>query len=414
MAWARHAMRWLGVLALLGAVGSGLGAERPELRVTSVLLGRRPGDGRMLLAVRGQWLKPGALWKYQVVYWRGRELLFEQRGERAFVAVDGEQPQLASFLVETPGHRAELQRLLAGGARGFAVVVTGKSAMLAKLPALPPGRQLALAALYCYELDVGALAAQTGVESLKIADVNDGSDLSPLAAMKGLRNLTIYRSRRVKWSTLAKLTQLEALALDDCGNNCDLAAVAKLPGLVSLRVSGGSGQPRKSQALRGMTRLRRLSLRSWRGLGDLSLVAPLTRLEGLELTQTDAADLSPLAGLTQLRWLSLAYSGRLKDLTPLLKLRRLASLSLMRCERVTSLATVAKMTGLRELDLSYCDGFSDLSPLASLTRLKRLDLSHCRGVRNLEPLKAMVRAGTEVVVGRQLQKQLEALRKTDF
>ena len=294
------------------------------------------------------------------------------------------------------------------------MVVTAKSGMLATLPVLPPGRNLALAALYSYKLDVDALAAQTGVESLKIADVNDGSDLSPLAAMKGLRNLTIYRSRRVKLSTLAKLIQLEALALDDCGNNCNLAAVAKLPRLISLRVTAGTGQPRNAEAIAGMSRLRRLSLRSWRGLGDLSLVAALTRLEGLEVTQTDAADLSPLAGLTQLRWLSLAYSGRLKDLTPLLKLKRLTSLSLARCERVTSLATVAKMTWLRELHLSYCDGFSDLSPLASLTRLKRLDLNHCRGVRNLRPLKAMVRAGTDVVVGRQLQKQLEALRKPDF
>ena len=414
MAWARHAMRWLGVLALLGAVGSGLGAERPELRVTSVLLGRRPGEGRMLLAVPGQWLEPGALWKYQVVYWRGRELTFQQRGERAFVAIDRGEPQLASLLVVTPGHRAELQRLLAGGARGFAVVVTAKSGMLATLPPLPPGRDLALAALYSYKLDVDALAAQTGVESLKIGDLGGYADLSPLAAMTGLRNLTIYRSRRVKFSTLAKLTQLEALALDDCGNNCDLAAVAKLPRLVSLRVSAGTGQPRNPKAISGMTRLRRLSLSSWRGLGDLSLVAPLTRLEGLEATQTDAADLAPLAGLTQLRSLSLAHSGRLKDLTPLLKLRRLASLSLMRCERVTSLATVAKMTSLRELDLSYCDGFSDLSPLALLTRLKRLDLQHCQGVKNLQPLKAMVRAGTEVLVGRQLQTQLEALRKPDF
>ena len=407
-------MRWLGVLALLLSARAGVAGERPDLRVASVVLGRRPGEGRMLLAVPGQWLKPGALWKYQLVYWRGRKLLFQQRGERAFVSVDGKEPQLASLLVETPADAKALEKLLADGAREFAIVVRAAKGWLPRLPVLPAGRDLALAVLYCYKLDVAALAAQTDVESLKIGDLGNYTDLGPLAAMRGLRNLTIYRSRRVKWPTLAKLTQLEALALDDCGNNCDLAAVARLPRLISLRVGAGSGQPRNPQALAGMTRLRRLSMRSWRGLGDLSLVARLTRLEGLEVTQTDVADLSPLAGMTNLRWLSLSYSARIKDLRPLLKLKRLTSLSLVRCEGVTSLATLGKMTWLRELDLSYCDGFSDLSPLAPLTRLERLDLQHCKGVRNLEPLKHMIRAGTEIEVSRQLQPQLEALRKTDF
>ena len=414
MAWATRAKRWVGALALLVAAAPAVAGERPELPVASVVLGRRPGEGRMLLAVPGQWLRPGALWKYQLVYWRGQELLFEQRGERAFLAVDGKKPQLASILVETRDDVKALEGLLDAGARGFAVVVRPSKGELPRLPVLPPGRDLALAALYCYKLDVGALAAQTGVESLKIGDVNDGSDLSPLAAMAGLRHLTLFRSRRVKWSTLASLTQLEALTLEDCGNSCDLAAVARLRRLISLRVDAGTGRPRNADAIAGMTRLRRLSLSSWRGLGDLSLVAPLTRLEGLEATMTDATDLSPLAGLQRLRWLSLSYSGRLKDLTPLLKLKGLTSLSLTRCERITSLATLAKMTGLRELDLSYCESFSDVSPLAALTRLKRLDLQHCGGVRDLEPLKAQIRGGVEIAVSRKLQAQLEALRKTDL
>ena len=403
MASARHRIAWLAA-AVLGSACTARAAEQRELRAASVVLGRRPGEGRMLLATRGQWIRPGALWKYQLVYWQGRELVFRQGDERALVGIDGDEPQLASILVETPAHAAELDRLLAAGARGFAVVIRPSKFGLERLPVLPPGRDLAIAALYCHKLDAGALAVQTGVESLKLGDVSDGSDLSPLAAMTSLRHLTLYRSRRLKWSSLASLTQLEALTIDDCGNSCDLAAVAELPRLVSLCVGGGSGQPRNAEAIPGMTRLRRLSLPSWRGLADLARVAPLTRLEALEVTHSDVTDLSPLVGLQQLRWLSLSHSGRLKDLTPLLKLERLTALSLARCERISSLAALARMTGLRELDLSYNESFSDLSPLAGLTRLER----------NLEPLRPLIRAGTVIMVSRTLQAQLDRLRATDF
>ncbi len=414
MASARRVGTWLCAAALLGAAGSATAGEPQEPIVASILLGRRPGDGRMVLAARGEWLRPGALWKYQAVYWRGREVLFDYRDATSFVSIDGGEPQLASILVETPAQVAEVKRLIAAGARGFAVVVIGNGDKFPDLPVLPAGRELALVTYYSSRLDVGKVAAQTGIESLKITDMDDfDTDLSPLAGMTRLRHLNLYRCRRFKWASLAKLVQLEAIEAGDCGDNCNLAVLKTLPRLVSLRIVADTGLPRNFAALADMTQLRRLGLSGCRDVADLSFLASLARLEALELS-CGATDIAPVARLKGLRWLSLAYCRQLSDLSPLAKLKQLASLSLAGCDRVTNLATVARVVGLRELDLSYCAGFSELSPLAGLTQLRRLDLRRCTGVRDLRPLKSMVRAGAEVLVDDPLKKQLDALGKTDF
>jgi hypothetical protein len=71
-------------------------------------------------------------------------------------------------------------------------------------------------------------------------------------------------------------------------------------------------------------------------------------------------DLSPLASLKSLRWLSLADSPQLTDLKWISKFpvdqwqRGLASLDVQRCPRLIDIAPLLPRRGLTELDLTGC------------------------------------------------------------
>jgi internalin A len=70
------------------------------------------------------------------------------------------------------------------------------------------------------------------------------------------------------------------------------------------------------------------------------------------------------------------------DLTPLASLPALQGLNCSRTQ-VSDLTPLASLTALQQLDCSYTQ-VSDLSPLASLTALQQLDCSRCR-LRALPP-----------------------------
>jgi hypothetical protein len=102
----------------------------------------------------------------------------------------------------------------------------------------------------------------------------------------------------------------------------------------------------------------------------------------LELNDSDIADLTPLAGLGELRMLWLNQTP-VADLAPLAGLDGLKYIFL-EDTHVTDLAPLAGLTRLQTLRLSGTQ-VSDLSPLAGLTSLRVLALSRTR-VTDLAPL----------------------------
>ena len=100
------------------------------------------------------------------------------------------------------------------------------------------------------------------------------------------------------------------------------------------------------------------------------------------------ADLSPIAGLTNLSALNLRYC-QLSDLSPLAGLRNISTLDLYGCKSLSDLSPLAGLTNLSTLDLSYCASLSDLSPLAGLTNLSTLNLDSCTSLSDLSPLAGL-------------------------
>ena len=117
-------------------------------------------------------------------------------------------------------------------------------------------------------------------------------------------------------------------------------------------------------------------------LADLTPLAQLSALESLDLRLTKVSDIYTLAHLTALQKLNL-MSTQVSDITPLAHLTALESLNL-RGTKVSDLTPLAHLTALESLDLMSTQ-VSDITPLAHLTALYSLDLSDIH-VSDLTPL----------------------------
>ena len=136
-----------------------------------------------------------------------------------------------------------------------------------------------------------------------------------------------------------------------------------------------------------VTPLARLTELEWLSLNDtavadLTPLTTLTRLEKLWLNNTAVADVSPLTTLTRLRGLSLAGTA-ISDVTPLARLTELEWLSL----NDTAVADLTPLTTLTRLEKLWLNNtaVSDVTPLTTLTRLTELYLSYT-GVSDVAPL----------------------------
>ena len=106
-------------------------------------------------------------------------------------------------------------------------------------------------------------------------------------------------------------------------------------------------------------------------VGDVSQLAGLTELEWLTLRETPVSDITPLARLKRLERLNL-IDTQVRNLSPLSGLSNLEGLHLIGSP-VTDLSPLSKLTKLEEISLGDTL-VRDLSPLASLPDLRILHL----------------------------------------
>ena len=124
--------------------------------------------------------------------------------------------------------------------------------------------------------------------------------------------------------------------------------------------------------LKGLTQLKYLNL-SYNSVSDVSALEGWTQLKGeLHLSGNRISDVSPLTTLTQLDELYIE-NNRISDVSPLATLTQLRGLYLDG-NRISDVSPLVTLISLKELWLEY-NRISDVSPLATLTRLPRLWLS---------------------------------------
>jgi hypothetical protein len=212
------------------------------------------------------------------------------------------------------------------------------------------------------------------IEHLTV-DLIDVTSFDALARCKRLRSLDLGEtsSRRPSLAFLRELPRLEHLFIE--GHDKDFEAVGDIPGLrsLALRVC----RAKSLDALRGHASIEVLAM-EFGGLRDLTPLADLPRLRGLELYQVrklDTDDLDPVAECKALEAVSL---GALRNVD---SLRALAggpreTLRLLTLEGLTGLETLA--------DLTRCARLEQLGLYDSRPADRRLDvLLECPSLKGL-------------------------------
>ena len=162
-------------------------------------------------------------------------------------------------------------------------------------------------------------------------------------------------------------------------------------GLISLEFTGTTFNPKPDDVIHSLAgleyalNLQSLSLRLNR-IEDISPLAGLTNLRYLDLSQNDLIkDMSPVADLTQLRHLDL-HGNSIRDISAVSGLTQLDTL-LLRWNSIHSIVPITGLGGLEHLDLRG-NYIKDVSPLAGLQNLNDLNL-HDNQITEITDLLAL-------------------------
>ncbi len=230
-----------------------------------------------------------------------------------------------------------------------------------------------------YITDLGGLEAFTGLTDLNIAN-NSISDFSPLAGLTNLRRLNALGNRAQDVECLASLTELTELDLsknklydsEAKHHTQDLAGLTKLQ-----RLSLSGNLLLHADGLENLTELTFLDLYD-NAIHDFSPLGALTKLRELYLGQNNEKQAAALQGLDALENLQdlrvLEFS---QNYTPSVtqaagKLPLLEELYID-YNRAADLAPLAALSNLRVLECSY-NQVADITPILGLTKLEVMDL----------------------------------------
>ena len=147
--------------------------------------------------------------------------------------------------------------------------------------------------------------------------------------------------------------------------------------------------PNASITVEDMERLGRLEGQN-RGIQDLTGLQFATNLQLLRIgnweTGNQVSDISPLAGLINLRELWLSHNP-ISDISHLKGLKNLTRLHLHNTQTV-DLSSITGLINLQRLDISHTN-VSDISPIARLINLQRFDF-HGSSISDISPLASLI------------------------
>jgi hypothetical protein len=170
------------------------------------------------------------------------------------------------------------------------------------------------------------------------------------------------------------------------GARADLAYLARVPDLERLELHANERSPLSLSPLAGLTRLRELSLT--RLAADIDAVGELTSLEVLKLRSITLPDLAIFRRLKRLRRFELRLGGT-SDLSGI----EAAPLEYLEIWRVLGLADLEPVAALGQLDFLFLQALPRVTSLPDLsaTRLTGATLDTMKGLVDLRGLAAAPR-----------------------
>ncbi len=198
---------------------------------------------------------------------------------------------------------------------------------------------------------------------------SETQDLSDLALLTHLEELTITDREIPSFSFLSSMPQLRRLTITGCSLGEGLNLVGTLPALNHLTLSdcGLSSLADLSSALL----LTSLDL-SHNAIGDLTVLGSMAALEELNLSENAVSDLSPLAHLGLLKKLDLRHNA-VASMVPLTSCAAMEELDVS-YNAISDIRAVSKMPALRRFSAAH-NGITSLAPLSGCAALEELDVS---------------------------------------
>ncbi len=279
--------------------------------------------------------------------------------------------------------------------------------------------------------DLKTISVLPWVTQLELPDTAV-TDLTPLSGLRDLKVLKIRNFTTKKTIDPTPLAGLKLLTLDlhyTRNHITDLAFLKQMTSLKELIL--WDARVDDLSVLAGLPELKRLTVHLT-GVKSLDFVKALTNLEYLYFSKQAVADLSPLGGLTKLRTLNLVLlSGDLKNAQVIKGLNSLSNLVILHTP-LKDLSFVAALKKLRVLkipgtkirDIGFVRGLSELvildlskTPivnLAPVAGLRKLVQIHLKGTKakSLAPLRGLGKLTTLTLDKGFSKAETDALRKT--
>jgi len=262
------------------------------------------------------------------------------------------------------------------------------------------------------------LTSLTGIEkisNLVELDLSNNriGDLTPLEKLKNLKKLNLRNNDLTDLSPLAQITSLTNLNIQ---SNTKIRSIEPLKGLAELKKLIMADVPigQEIHILENLRNLTHLNMRSC-GVTDLDPISHLKNLDYLNLhSNPEISSITPLKQLTNLHTLilanipigdsieTLAYLHQLKylnlrntnlaDISVLARLTNLEYLNLHSNSNIQSIEPVRKMTGIQTLILENVPIGSQIEFVKDLHDLRKLNIRNCE-VTNISVIGQLMAGG---------------------
>ncbi|GCF11850.1 leucine-rich repeat domain-containing protein [Dictyobacter arantiisoli] len=222
--------------------------------------------------------------------------------------------------------------------------------------------------------NLNGLKGQTTLRKLIVHGCHELQDVSALAGLPALTELSLSQNEQLDWSGVANLPNLTSLHLVHT-TPTSFRSLQNVPMLKSITIE----HSKQLVSLHGLENAQRLEqiLCTWcDNLQDITALSTLTRLHTIKLSgMLQLTNITPLSGLHNLETLDLSYSG-VSDLTPVEQLTKLRKLAL-NSSQTNSLSPLTQLSLLNELNITNMCAYiyiQDLTPLLHLPALHKIKI----------------------------------------
>ncbi len=243
-----------------------------------------------------------------------------------------------------------------------------------------------------------------------LAEPKDVVDLSPMAGLTKLKELTFSQANIADISPLAGMADLEKLALNS-SSIADLTPLANMKKLKTLELAYLKTPNLDLTPIGELSELTFLNISS-STFSNYEALAKCQKLESLQAQGTsNFADLSVLSGLPNFKRLGVGGNKSIQDWSALPSLTQLESFQAASTS-FSDLALLAKMDKLREFGVQEC-ALVNFEAIAALPSLTNINVTDATGIADISALKTLPLLGRSLVThktGQFPQEQVDALK----